>query len=46
MAVHLVHRFLAESIERDKAAGNGRTDLGHGVVDSLQPKILAQGGMR
>jgi thioredoxin reductase (NADPH) len=46
MAVHLVHRFLAESIERDKAAGNRRTDLAHGVVDSLQPKILAQGGMR
>jgi len=46
MAVHLVHRFLAESIEREKATGNRRTDLVHGVVDSLQPKIFAQGGLR
>jgi thioredoxin reductase (NADPH) len=42
MAVHLVHRFLAESRERHNAEGNGRADLVHGTVDSLRPKILAQ----
>jgi thioredoxin reductase (NADPH) len=46
MAVHLVHRFLAESTEQHKAEGNGRADLVHGAVDSLRPKILAQGEMR
>ncbi len=46
MAVHLVHRFLAESTERGDAAGNRRTDLVHGVVDSIRPKILTQGDMR
>src|SRR5260370_19253194 len=35
MAVHLVHRFLADSTEWDNAAGNRRTDLAQ-VVDSLR----------
>ena len=46
MAVHLVHRFLAESTEQHNAEGNGRADLVHGAVDSFQPKILVQGEMR
>jgi thioredoxin reductase (NADPH) len=46
MAVHLVHRFLAEGTERENAAGNRRTDIARGVVGSLQPKIIAQGEMR
>ena len=46
MAVHLVHRFLAESTEQHNAEGNRRSDLTHGVVDSLRPKIIAQGEMR
>src|ERR1700733_2466694 len=46
MAVHLVHRFLAESTERGDAAGKRRTDLVHGVLDAIRPKILAQGDMR
>jgi thioredoxin reductase (NADPH) len=46
MAIHLVHRFLAESKERDNAAGNRRMDIVHGVVDPIRPTILAQGDMR
>jgi thioredoxin reductase (NADPH) len=45
MAVQLVHRFLAESTEQDNAPGSRRTDLAHGIVDSLPPKIRAQGEM-
>jgi thioredoxin reductase (NADPH) len=46
MAVHLVHLFLAENRERDDVAGNGRTNLAHGVVDSLRPEVPAQGELR
>jgi len=46
MAVHLVHRFLAESTEQHNEEGNRRADLVHGAVDSLRPKILAPGEMR
>ncbi|MGC2398627.1 MAG: FAD-dependent oxidoreductase [Acidobacteriaceae bacterium] len=46
MAVHLVHRFLAETTEQHNAEGNRRAGLVHGAVDALRRGIFAQGEMR